>query len=223
MEKEAEDRECAICKDDMHTLAFSVLDLDLPSTVHRLSCHHAFHSSCLLTFFRSNSKTACPLCRNGSQEQYTIVTRGNNFTFTVAENEEEEEDPWVAMGVALRPYRSSSPVRSARKQLKVLTANYNTLKSQLRKEKKQCIQKALHKFRAQFRERYRETQARVKEAAQKVFVLEKERFIHDKGNDIYYAQGWNDIHQLLGKGAGFKEEYLESRKNDPWNSSFWYA
>jgi hypothetical protein len=223
-----EERECAICKDDMHTLAFSVLDLELPDTVHRLSCHHAFHSSCLLTFFRSNSKTACPLCRNGSQDHYTITTRqGNNLTFTVTDNdveeEEEEYDPWATMALALRPYRSASPIRRARKELKALTTAYNTLKNELKRKKKQYIQKALHKFRAQYRVRYREAQMGYKEAAQKVFQLEKQGFINDKGEDAYATQGWKDIHTLLGSGAGIQEEFGDSRKSDPWNSSFWYA
>ena len=226
MEKDLEDRECAICKDDMHTLAFSPQDVEVPDTVHRLSCHHAFHSTCLLMFFRSNSKTACPLCRNGSHESHTIVTRNQgNYTFTVTENveEEAEEDPWVNMENALRKYRSSSPIRHARRDLKEKTKQYNVLKTKLKSEKKKCIQAALLTFRVKCRAEYREVLSAVKDSASKVHTLEKDRFVDEWGIDAYHTKNWRDIHELLGKGVQLKEDFMESRKHDPWNSSFWYA
>ena len=222
MEKDFEDRECAICKDDMHTLAFSTDSKDLPDTVHRLSCNHAFHSSCILVFFRSNSKTACPLCRNGDQ---TIRTRQvGNYTLTISGNdEEEEENPWENMENALRKYRSLSPIRYARKELKAKTKEYNILKTRLKSEKKKCIQAALLAFRLKCRAEYRELQLSVKEAASKVHALEKGSFVEEWGLAAYQETDWRDIHELIGRGAQFKDEVLEARKHDPWNSSFWYA
>ena len=224
MEKDSDDRECAICKDDMHTPAFSVEDLAVPDTVHRLSCHHAFHSSCLLTFFRSNSKVACPLCRNGAHEP--ISARHGNFTFTVTENdvEDEEDDPWAEMAADLRVYRSASTILQARKALKENIKIYNTFKCKLKQEKKKCIQKALHKFREEYRPEYRSIQNNLKSASLVVYNAEKESFIADKGADAYHARSWTEIHELIGKTGACKDESFDvSRKNDPWNSSFWYA
>lgn len=232
MEKECEDRECAICKDDMHTLAFSIpteSENKSPDNVHRLSCHHAFHSSCLLTFFRSNSKTACPLCRNGD---YTLTTRQvGNYTFTITGNneeditvnEEEEENPWENMEHALRKYRSSSPIRHARRELKDRTKQYNMLKTRLKAEKKRCIQAALLNFRLKCRAEYREVQQAAKDASAKVHALEKASFVEEWGLMSYQEKGWRDIHELIGKGAQLKDDFLKARKHDPWNSSFWYA
>jgi hypothetical protein len=224
MEKEDEDRECAICKDDMHTLAFSIDSTEVPDTVHRLSCNHAFHSSCLLMFFRSNSKTACPLCRSGS-ERHIVTRQQGNYTFTVTENEEEEEaqNPWENMENALRKYRSTSPIRFARKDLKVKIKEYNVLKTRLKGEKKKCIQAALLAFRGKCRAEYRKVQDSVKEAALNVHALEKECYVEEWGLTAYEERDWKDIHELMGKAAQLKDDVLEARKHDPWNSSFWYA
>jgi hypothetical protein len=221
-----EEMECAICKDPMGIKSFSKGEEEEVENVHRLSCHHAFHSSCLLTSFRINQTLACPLCRNtgatqGRSERTHTLQHGN-MAITITENEDEEEiDDYLDMNQFLRRIQKS-PVRNARKESKMVLKQYNTLRDKLRHEKKKCIKRALVEFREKFRKEFRDTQAELRSKIKLEWEEEKKACINILGESIYLHKPWYELHRLLGTGIQFKDE-MSGRKNDPWNSSFWYA
>jgi hypothetical protein len=221
-----EEMECAICKDSMGTKSFSATDELEVENVHRLSCHHAFHSSCLISSFRINQTLACPLCRNtgspntGGRERRHTVQHGN-MEITITHTEGEEEiDEYQDMTQFLRKIQKS-PVRNARKTSKVALKKYNLLRDKLRHEKKKCIQAALVNFRDVFRKEFRDTQNALRASLKQEWEEEKKVCLEKLG-DAYRSKPWFDLHKLLSTGIQFKDE-MSGRKNDPWNASFWYA
>jgi len=220
---DTEEYECAICKTHMGVKSYDCSEEELPGQVHRLSCHHAFHSSCLLMSFRTNSNVACPLCRSQAPVQVHTVQRGGyNITITETGVEETDDDPFADMSNTLRRYRDTSPIRSARSHLKATTRNYNTLRTRLRQLRRECIADALVKFRAQFREEFRKIQREYVSASKEVCTLERSALELDQGPTAYLTSNWREIHELMGTGVHIKDENL-GRRAEPWNSSFWYA
>ena len=218
-----EEHECAICKIDMGVKSYTTEDEDLPSEVHRLSCHHAFHSSCLLISFRTNSTVACPLCRSQDAPIHVVQRGGYNITITEAEMQEDDgRDPWQDMNSVLRRIRATSPVRKARSKLKETTRAYNTLRNELRQLRRECIANALVGFRTQFREEFRKVQRDYVAACGEVCTLERNALVNEQGTFAYSNAGWRDIHELMGTGVHIRDD-SSGRRADPWNSSFWYA
>ena len=226
---DTEEYECTICKTDMGVKSFdselpSDNSVELPSDVHRLSCSHAFHSSCLLFSFRINSTVACPLCRSQSPSQVHMIQRGGyHITITEADMEEgDEEDPFAEMSATLRRYRATSPIRSARSHMKEATRNYNTLRTRLRQSRRETIAHALVEFRTQHREEFRRIQRDYVAACAKVCSMEREALVQELGTLAYSTASWREVHELMGTGAHIKDEN-SGRRSEPWNSSFWYA
>ena len=226
---DTEEYECTICKTDMGVKSFDTAlpsedCAELPRDVHRLSCNHAFHSSCLLFSFRINSTVACPLCRSQSPSQVHMIQRGGyNITITEADMEDDDqEDPFVEMNTALRRIRSTSPIRSARSLMKETTRNYNTLRTRLRQFRREIIAQAMVDFRALHREEFRKIQRDYVAACTTVCSLEREALIKERGVQAYSNASWRSMHELMGTGAHIKDED-SGRRAEPWNSSFWYA
>ena len=219
-----EDNECAICKDNMGTPSFSTEQTAEDEGVHRLSCHHAFHSSCLLSSFRINQTLACPLCRNtGGEARRTRTLQHGNVEITITENEsvEEERSDFDDMMNSLRRLQKS-PVRNARRKSKEALKVFNTLRDKLRHEKKRCVAHALFEFRKKFRREFRDSQKELCSRVKAVYQEEKKSFIEIHGEAAYQILDWRTLHDLFSTGVQYKDE-LSGRKNDPWNSSFWYA
>jgi predicted nucleic acid-binding protein len=115
-----------------------------------------------------------------------------------------------------------SPVRKARKDAKMALKQYNTLRDKLRHEKKKCIKKALVQFRETFRKEFRGAQLALRSSIKKEWEEEKKVCIDLLGESNYKQKPWFELHKLLSTGIQFKDDTM-GRKNDPWNSSFWYA
>jgi hypothetical protein len=225
------DQQCAICQEQMNCLSFnSLLEQGQEGESFRLSCKHAFHSSCILLAFRTLGSTACPCCRNtGVMSGSQVVTRGR-FSLHITEiDDEEEEESEIDMmeimdnDVTLRQVRCSNPeVKFLRRQLKDCRKEYNIFRDQLRHKRRNCIKKALKEFRDEHRDIYRGVRQRLVNRAHDVYEKEKEAFISLTSSEDYEAKPWKELHLAERTGYQFKVQN-ETRHTDPWNSSFWYA
>jgi len=226
------DQQCAICQEQMNCLSFnSILEQGQEGDSFRLSCKHAFHSSCILLAFRTVGSTACPCCRNtGVMGSSQTVTRGR-FSLHITEiaDDEEEEESEIDMmevmsnDVTLRQVRcSNQEVKILRRQLKECKKEYNIFRDQLRQKRRNCIKKALKQFREEQRDIYRVIRQRLVNRAHDVYEKEKEAFIALTSSEEYDNKPWIDLHIAEREGYQFKVQN-ETRHTDPWNSSFWYA
>jgi len=224
------DQQCAICQEQMNCLSYnSSLEQGQEGESFRLSCKHAFHSSCILLAFRTLGSTACPCCRNtGVMSGSQVVTRGR-FSLHITEIEDDEEESEVDMmevmdtDVTLRKVRCSNPeVKFLRRQLRECKKEYNIFRDQLRHKRRNCIKKALKEFRDEQRDIYRAIRQRLVNRAHDVYEKEKEAFIVLTSLEDYENKPWKELHLAERDGYQFKVQN-ETRHTDPWNSSFWYA
>ena len=225
------EKQCAICQEQMNCLSFNAgLEQGQEGESFRLSCKHAFHSSCILLAFRTLGSTACPCCRNtGVMGGSQVVTRGR-FSLHITEiDDEEEEESEIDMmevmdnDVTLRQVRCSNPeVKFLRRQLKDCKKEYNIFRDQLRQKRRTCIKKALKEFRDGHRDIYRGLRQRLVNRAHDVYEQEKEAFIALTSSEEYDTKPWKELHVAERTGYQFKV-LNETRHTDPWNSAFWYA
>ena len=226
------DQQCAICQEKMNCLSFnSTLEQGQEGDSFRLSCKHAFHSSCILLAFRTLGNTACPCCRNtGVMGGSQVVTRGR-FSLHIteiaddADEEESEVDMMEVMenDIILRQVRcSNQDVKLLRQQLKQRRKEYNIFRDHLRHKRRDFIKKALKEFREEHRETYRNIRQRLVNKAYDVYEKEKESFIALTSSENYESMPWKELHKAERDGYQFKVQN-ETRHTDPWNSSFWYA
>jgi hypothetical protein len=227
-----DDRQCAICQEQMNCLSFSpTLEQGQEGDSFRLSCKHAYHSSCVLLAFRTSASTACPCCRNtGASTSSQIVTRGRYSLHITEVDEESEEETEIDMfeimdnDVNLRRVRcSNQQVKSLRHELKDLRKEYNIFRDQLRNKRRACIKKSLKEFRDENRDSYRKLRQRLLDKAIEVYEKEKSSFIELTSEMEYDSMPWKELHELEKGEKYFKIQSGETRHTDPYNSSFWYA
>jgi hypothetical protein len=220
-----EDKECPICKECMGTESYASGETREEPLVHRLVCKHAFHSNCLLMSFRASGTVSCPMCRGieGTARSSTVQRNGFNITITETETDSESDsDPWVDMTTLLRPHRGLPVLQELRKTQQENAKAYHQLRDRLRAEKRKCINQALVSFRRDRRAEFRAVLERLKASALATYEAEKQSFINAEGSLAYDESMWRHAHELLGKGIQYKDE-MSGRKQDPWNSAFWYA
>jgi hypothetical protein len=217
---------CAICQEPMKSEAYKAdLEQGPESDAFRLSCKHAFHSSCLILAFRTSASTVCPCCR--STEGQTITRGRYSLHITEIDSEEEEEIDVMELmesDQVLRAVRSQNPViRDLRSNLKKSRKEYNVLRDKLRHGRREHVSKALKQFRDESRDEFRDVQSKLIKNAEEVFKAEKDAYIEMTSLETYEDTPWQECHEAEGQGAQFKINVLSSRHTDPWNSSFWYA
>jgi hypothetical protein len=221
---------CAVCQCEMTTEAFSQPASSGPEgDAFRLSCKHAFHSSCILFAFRTSSSTACPCCRNTEGTSTTYIRRGFSLQITELgeESEESEEVDMLELmdnDPCLRLIRTGNEtVKIKRKQFKETHKSYNVYRDMLRNKRKDHVKKALKQFRTQHREEFRAKQTLLIQHATDLYEAEKTAYINLTSAERYEAVPWKEVHEQEKEGIQFKVNRVESRKTDPWNSAFWYA
>jgi hypothetical protein len=222
-----EDTECPICKENMGTESYASSSTEDVPLVHRLVCKHAFHSNCLLMSFRASGTVSCPMCRGIEGNVRTSTVQRNGFAITITEtdadsDESEEEDPWIDMTRVLRSHRGLPELQCLRKAQQNDVKEYNKLRDRLRAEKRIYINQALATFRREKRSHFRLVQERLKASARATYEAEKQSFISAEGQLAYSQSSWSHMHEMLGSGIQYKDE-MSGRKQDPWNSAFWYA
>jgi hypothetical protein len=229
-EKEEKDCICAVCQCEMTVEAFSQSASTGPEgDAFRLSCKHAFHSSCILFAFRTSSSTACPCCRNTENTSTTYIRRGFSLQITeLGEDTEESEEvdmlELMDNDSCLRSIRTGNEtVKTKRKQFKETRKSYNIYRDTLRNKRRDHVKKALKQFRTQYREEFRTLQASLLQHASDLYEAEKTAYINLTSVEQYDALPWKEAHEQEKEGIQFKVNRVESRKTDPWNSAFWYA
>jgi hypothetical protein len=223
-----EDQECPICKESMGTESYANSASKDVAMVHRLVCKHAFHSDCLLMSFRASGSVACPMCRgieSGNLRSSTV--QRNGFAITITETDQDSDDssnadPWVDMTTLLRPHRGLPHLQALRRRQQQDAKTYHQLRDRLRADKRKYVNKALADFRRDRRADFRAVQEQLKSSTLAVFEAERQSFIDAEGQLAYSRSTWKHIHQILGSGIQYKDE-MSGRKQDPWNSAFWYA
>jgi hypothetical protein len=223
------DTVCAVCQEQMPCESYNAeLEQGPIENAFRLSCKHAFHSTCLILAFRTSASTACPCCRNVEGGQ--VITRGRySLHITEVEPDEDEEEEIDVMELmdndaVLRKIRTQNKeVKDMRSDLKKNRKEFNVLRDKLRKTRREHVNKALKEFRDNHRKEFRIVQETLVKKAADVHDKEKEIYIEMTSESTYDYLPWREYHEAERSGIQFKLTSGNTRHTDPWNSSFWYA
>jgi hypothetical protein len=122
----------------------------------------------------------------------------------------------------LRSHRGLPHLQALRKTQQQHVKAYYQLRDKLRAEKRKHVNRAMADFRRERRAEFRAAQEQLKKSVLAVYEAEKQSFIDTEGHLAYSQSTWKHLHEILASGIQYKDE-MSGRKQDPWNSSFWYA
>jgi DNA-binding protein Fis len=187
----------------------------LENNCYRLSCKHAFHTSCIIQSLRITGK-ACPVCRSGSQEQPILSI----FATSTFENDSDGEETIelteaevVTQRLLQHLHSSHVQIRSRKQNLNAAVKSFNIFRDTLRKERKAYLKKAMKEFRQKRFKDLMVKKSQVASALEQYHTAIK----NEVGNDVFELM---DVEELLKQPV---QPFQSVRHQDPLRASFWHG